>query len=502
MLKVDDYEVIRRLVLVEGLSQRAAARQLGHSRKTIKKALENCSPPGYTRSGPPARPVIDPVRHIIDAWLEEDSRRPPKQRHTGTRVHERLAGEYGFTGSVSAVRRYIAQRKATQGEVFFPLQFDPGEEAQIDWGEARCVIGGVERTVFLFCMRLCHSTASFVRAYERENQECLLDGHVRAFRFFGGVPRRGAYDNMKVAVISVGKGQNRRLTEKFRALRSHYLFQTRFCNVASGHEKGHVENLVKLAQRRFMTPLPDAASLPELNEHLEEECLSDLQRPARRHSVSRRELLDEEREHLLPLPAADFPACREESTFATKQSLVRFDRNDYSVPARWAHHPVVVKGYVDRVQLHVGGDLVATHERCYGSGEFILSPEHYVPLLQKKPGGIHNARPFRGEPWGEDFARMRTELQYRYGGEGARKFVDVLVLFTEFPAEDVRDAVRDCVRRRAFSEEAVRATLTYRPRREVGRLDLSGRPELRQISEQTRPAGVYDALLGGKEGAR
>ena len=113
------------------------------------------------------------------------------------------------------------------------------------------MIGGTERKVFLFCVRLCHSTASFVRAYERASQESLLDGHVWAFGFFGGVARRCAYDNMKVAVISVGKGQERRLTRKFRELRSHYLFQRRFCNVACAHEKGHVENLVQRSQRRF-----------------------------------------------------------------------------------------------------------------------------------------------------------------------------------------------------------------------------------------------------------
>ena len=205
MLTVDDYEVIRRTVLVDGASQRAAARRLGHSRKTIKKALQHSTPPGYQRAEPVRRPAIDPARHIIDAWLEEDKQRPPKQRHTGTRVFERLRDEHDFKGSASAVRRYVAHKKATSGEVFFPLVFDPGEEAQIDWGEARCVIGGAERKAFLFCMRLCHSTASYVRAYERQNQESLLDGHVRGFGFFGGVARRCAYDNLKSAARQCGE---------------------------------------------------------------------------------------------------------------------------------------------------------------------------------------------------------------------------------------------------------------------------------------------------------
>jgi len=502
MLRVDDYERIRRLVIVDGASQRDAARQLRHSRKTITKALQHSVPPGYRRSRPVVRPVIDPVVHIIDAWLEGDKQRPPKQRHTAQRVFERLRDEYGFSGSASAVRRYVAHKKATSGEVFFALEFDPGEEAQVDWGQARCVIGGAERKVCLFCMRLCHSTASFVRAYERENQESLLDGHVRAFAFFGGVPRRCAYDNMKTAVLSVGKGRQRRLTEKFRELRSHYLFQTRFCNVARAHEKGHVENLVQRSQRRFMTPLPEVASLEELNDHLLRECERDLDEGARTRGPTRRELLEGEREGMLPVPEAPFAACRQESTFATKQALVRFDTNDYSVPVRWAYHQVVVKGFVDRVELYAGAERAAVHARSYGAGEFILDPYHYIPLLESKPGGLYNARAFKGEPWGEDFTRMRTELQYRYGGEGTRKFVDLLLLFTEFPVGEVKRAVSRCVERRAFSEEAVRATLTYRARRELPPLELASSPLLAGVSAQVRPASVYDALLGGKEAGR
>ena len=248
MLDVADYERIRRRVRIEGKTQRQAAEELGHSRHTIAKALTHSSPPGYRRKNPAPRPALDPFLSLIDAWLEADRSQSRKQRHTGPRIYERLRDEYGFTGSVSAVRHYLAQRKQTQGEVFFPLQFDAGEEDQVDWGQAWCLINGVERKVFLFCLRLCYSHVSYVRAYFQESQECFLDGHVNAFAFLGGVPRRLAYDNLKSAVITVGAGQDRRLNRYFVALRSHYLFETRFCNVASGNEKGHVENLVKHSQ--------------------------------------------------------------------------------------------------------------------------------------------------------------------------------------------------------------------------------------------------------------
>lgn len=132
MLSVDHYELIRRKHLIDGLSLRAISRELGHSRKTIRKALAYGTPPGYRRDQPVVLPVMDKVAGIVDAWREQDKTQPPKQRHTAQRIYERLRDEHGFTGSASAVRRYISKRKTTGQEVFMPLQFDPGEEAQVD----------------------------------------------------------------------------------------------------------------------------------------------------------------------------------------------------------------------------------------------------------------------------------------------------------------------------------------------------------------------------------
>ena len=246
-----------------------------------------------------------------------------------------------------------------------------------------------------------------------------------------------------------------------------------------------------------MTPAPSFPDIESLNEYLLDECRKDLSRPSgRAGSGSRGELLSEARSRFLPLPGSRFDACRRVSSVASKQSLVRFDKNDYSVPVQWAYHPVTLKGYVDRVEIHADGERIATHERCYGAGEDILDFRHYIPLLERKPGGVHNARPFKGEPWGEDFSRLRTELEYRYGGEGVRKFVNVLLLFSEYPESEVKRAVRICVSRGAFSDEAVTGVLNYSPPRHAGRIDLSGRPELQLKTTGCRPAVIYDRLLG------
>ena len=496
MLTVDDYELIRRKHLVDGQSQREIAQELGHSRNTVAKALIHPIPPGYRLREPRPCPVLAPVKASIDAWLEQDRGEPRKQRHTTMRIFQRLVDEHQFAGDYSTVRRYLCQRRQRSAEVFMPLEFDPGEEAQVDWHEGWIVENGQSRQAQFFCLRLCYSKASFVRAYEHADLESFLDGHVRAFAYLGGVPRRLAYDNLKSAVIQVLHGKERRLNQRFRELRSWYLFDTRFCNIARGNEKGDVENLAKHSERTYLTPVPQVSDLAELNGKLLDDCRKDLGLPGPKphQARSRQQLLDQERPALLPLPAAAFEACRQISSTIDKRSLVTVDGNCYSAPVRWAHHPVVVRAFVERVELSCEQQMIASHPRKYEKGQFILTAEHYLNLLRIKPGSLDNARAFKGQPWGEDFDLLRRELEYRYEQEGTRKFIDVLLLFTQYPEADVKQAVSLCVRRRAFSDEAVAGVLRNQPLSPTVRLDLSHRPDLALQDAGIRPVGLYDQL--------
>lgn len=501
MLTVDHYELIRRRHFQDGLSARAIARALGHSRKTVAKAIVHPIPPGYRLWKPRPKPVIDPFGHIIDAWLEEDRRQRRKQRHTAQRIYERLCDEYGFTGSYATVRRYVRSAMPRYQEVFMPLAFEPGEEAQVDWHEGWGIRNGQERKLQFFCMRLCYSKASFVQAYERASLEAFLDGHVRAFEYFGGIPKRLAYDNLKSAVIQVQRGRDRRLNERFKQLRCWYVFETRFCNIAKGNEKADVENLVKRSERSYLTPPPEVVDLADLNRHLLECCQRDLDLTAPRphQGKTRRDLFEEDKRCLRALPEQGFEACQQASTFISKLSLVQVDTNQYSVPVQWAYHQAVVKRFVDRVEVYCGPERVAVHERCYDRGQFILKPEHYLRLLARKPGSLDNARAFKGQPWGEDFRFLRAELEYRYGEAGTRRYIDILLLFTEYDEDDVKHAVSLCVRRRAFSYEAVVGVLRNEPFRPSVRLNLSDRPALMNVGTGIRPVNIYEQLLAGQE---
>ena len=271
MKLVELYGKVRYAVQIEGISRREAARRFGIDPRTVAKMLSFSVPPGYRRRQPPQRPKLDPFVGIIDQVLEEDRGRPAKQRHTAKRIFERLRDEHGYAGGLTIVKDYVLVRRQHQREVFVPLRHDPGH-AQVDFGAALAVIGGVERMVHVFAMDLPHSDAGFVQAYPAETTEAFCAGHVAGFAFFGKVPASILYDNTKLAVARILGDGRRQRTRVFSELQSHYLFADRFGRPGKGNDKGKVEGLVGFARRNYLVPIPQAASFAALNEHLLADC--------------------------------------------------------------------------------------------------------------------------------------------------------------------------------------------------------------------------------------
>ena len=352
MLTVADYELIRRKFFVDGESGRSIAKELGHSRKTVAKAIAEAVPPGYRLKEPRKRPAIERYRPIIDAWLEEDQSRPRKQRHTAERIYERLRDEHGYGGSASSVRRYVAWRKRGQGEVFVPLCFAPGEEAQVDWGEATVIEGGVERKVQLFCMKLCHSHAVFVRAYERANLESFLDGHVRAFAFFGGVPKRIAYDNLKSAVVV--RGPRPRAAAQPAVPGTAKLVPVRQPVLQRG--QGERERARGEPREAVAADVPHAAAG---GRRTWRRSTRSWPRTAWRNwtaRIARGRATGRCGRRRSPAccrfrPSRSRPAWSGRASW-TRSRWCSSTSICYSVPVRWAHHPCVLKGFVDRVEIY------------------------------------------------------------------------------------------------------------------------------------------------------
>src|ERR1700728_2553623 len=364
MFQVEIYGRVRRAVRVEGRSQRAVARDFGLSRETVRKMLQYAVPPGYQRQQPIKRPKLGPWLGVIDAILEDDKQRPAKQRHTSKRIFERLKEEHGFTGGYTIVKDYVRTATLRGQEMFVPLMH-PAGEAQVDFGEALVVIAGVEQKAHYLAMDLPHSDDCFVAAFPAETTEALLEGHVRAFSYFGGAPTRILYDNTRIAVAKILGGEQRQRTRSFSELESYYLFADKFSRPAKGNDKGKVEGLVGYARRNFMVPIPHASSWEELNTHLEKQCRTRRLRRLRGHTETIGERFERDHAAMLPLPAASYEACEKIAATVSSLSLVRYRTNDYSVPTPYGHRQVWVKGYVHEVVIACASEVIARHKRSY-----------------------------------------------------------------------------------------------------------------------------------------
>lgn len=461
---------------------------------TLKKVLAHSEPPGYRQSQRRRKTKLGEFLKRIEEILKEDQAMPRKQRHTAKRIWERLREE-GFTGGYTVVKDAVRDLTKQNQEVFVPLVHRPGE-AQVDFGHALAKVNGQLRKVVFFVMALPYSDASFVMAFERECTETFWEGHVRAFEFFGGVPRRITYDNTKVAVSQI-LGRARRLTQGFLQLKSHHLFDHHFCRVARGNEKGVVEAQVKFTRLNFFVPVPQVRDLAALNIHLHQRCTEDRQRRLRGQKGTKAELLAEDQKAFLPLPAAPFDACRKVLTRASSLSLVRLDGNDYSVPVRWAHHPIVAKGYCDQVVLCADGGEVARHARLWDDEQVCFEPLHYLALLETKPGALDHARPLAGWTLPECFALLRRRLEAERDGDGTREYIKVLRLLEKHPLPKLREAVESALRVGAITRDAVAQFLYPREDWRATLFSLDGHPHLRHVRVATANLAAYRELVGG-----
>jgi transposase len=464
MLTVDESEAIRRAYYCGQHSIRAIAREQHHHRRVVREVIAGTSPPPrqYRQRGPRSRPMVDTVRHVIDAWLEADQDAPPKQRHTAKRIFDRLVNEHGYAGKERAVREYVhdwkrAQRSESIG--YLPLSYAPGEEGQCDWGEGLVRVAGVEHTAQLFLLRLAYSLKPFVCAFPTARQECFFTGHEAAFHLFGGVPRRITYDNLTTAVQKVLAGRNRTEQDAFIAFRGHHLFESFFClpGKEGAHEKSLVETLVGYARRNFLVPIPDVPSWEALNQELLRRCMAEDERTVTGRAAPIGAQWEEERPLLLPLQQHPYPCCRTVPVRATRLGLVTFERNRYSVPSRSAGERLLLHASPWQVEITDGRTVVARHVRLYGKDGEQLDPLHYLQVLERKPGAFEHARPIQqwAKSWPPSYQQYLDALRAARADGATREFVRVLQLHTRFPAAAIATALERALALRCWSADAV-----------------------------------------------
>lgn len=504
--RVELFEQIRRDHDREGCSVHRLAHRYGVHRRAVRQALASPRPPARKRpQGRPA-PKLGAYRTLIDSWLEADRTAPRKQRHTARRVWERLRDEHGVEVSERQVRRYVRERRRALGEAvdetFVPQVHQPGAEAEVDWGEATVLLAGRPRVVHLFLMRSCFSGACFVQAFTHQTQQAFLEAHAAAFEFFGGVFSLVRYDNLRSAVAKVLKGRRRIETDRFVALRSHYLFTSSFTRTGKegAHEKGGVEGEVGRFRRSHLVPVPEVASLAQLNDRLAAASITDLRRTIRGRRETVGEALSRELALLRALPSERFDAAETASPRVDSKALVTVRQNQYSVPVSLAGLRVAAKIGASEVRLFHDGREVARHERPEGRFKTTARLDHYLELLARKPGALRGSLPLHQErergSWPACLDELWQAIEAKVGAsEAARQMVDVLLGCREHGSERVELAVRGALAAGAHDGRAV-AVLARRAGREVSQPLSDLEPRLAASAPPVPTLADYDQLLG------
>jgi len=456
MIQVNEKETIRRLHFIQRHSIREISKETHHSRKTVRKALRDASVPRYHLAKARSRPVMDPFKAVIEGWLEKDKSQPKKQRHTAHRIYTRLVGEHNFGGSERTVRQYVSRLKPNLQDMFIPLEFDPGADAQCDWGEAQVYMGDKLVPVQVLCMKLSYSGKPFVMAFPTQRQEAFFEGQRQAFNWYQGIPVRISYDNLTLAVQKVLRGRNREEQQGFVAFRSHYLFGSHFAMPRHPQEQGRVESLVGYMRRNYFVPVPTVNSFEELNWMLLGRLYEDDLRPAEGKEISIGEAWEREKGKLLPLPRIPYRCCISRPLKANHLSLVNFDNNRYSVPVEFGIDKLTLQAYVWRVEVACGDRVIASHERCYQKDQDILNIDHYLPLLIQRPGAFPYAKPVRQWKMPEIYREFLSALSQRLNGSGVREFLQVLYLGRSYGQENLENAMRQALSENMADAERVR----------------------------------------------
>jgi transposase len=441
MLRVEDYLQIR-LLHRDGQSIRQIARQLRHSRQSVKKALEDGLPRGYTRRSPAASPKLGSFLLFIDEILQSDLAEPVKQRHTAMRLFERLRDEQGYSGGYDQVRRYVQKHRQREQETFIPLALAAGERLECDFGHIQVDFPDGRRQVPVLLVVWSYSHYPYLIALPNERWESILHGMVCAFEFFGAVPREVWWDNPKTVAQLVLRGRERQANPHYLQLASHYCFAPKFCLPAKGQEKSDVERTVFALQRRFATPVPQVQDMDQLNRHLLGCCLKERERTVRGRRQTIGQMFQEEVAAAASLPPRPFDACVVHQRQADKYQCVTFEEVRYSVPRQAAFSPVTLKAYPEQVVLVREGQVIARHRRSRAAGEHVLDPQHFLQTLERKPAYLEKTRLFAELKLPEPFAQLRRELEGQWGErEGKRQYIQTLQLLGSYSQERLTAAI-------------------------------------------------------------
>jgi len=428
------YQQLRRLHLVEKLSQRVIAKRLGISRRTVKKYCTGKNLPDMRKATERPSPLRDATEGIILEILERNKTLPRKQQLNAHHIWLHLLENAGIAVAESTVREHVRLLRDRHPEAFVPLAHDPGEAMQVDWGDAAVYMNGTRCSVSLFCVALPHSAAVLCFVYPDKTMISFLEGHIQAFEMLGGVPHYCVYDNLKTAAQS-GSGKSVIKNKQFCRVEAHYAFKAVFCNPESGNEKGHVENAVSIARKLAFTPMPHVADFQELQAHVTTKCLAYINEyKIKTHPLPMRQEFEADRAALLPLPGMPLDNGFTVLALVHPDQTVRYENMRYSVPHRLVGSTVTLRLSPFHITIHHKGEEVYRHKRATpkDGNQYVL--DHYLDVLERKPRAVEQAIPVRSGIMPKECADF---LQLCPEKDARQQLVDALLLGRAYERETV-----------------------------------------------------------------
>ena len=495
MIGVDQIGQIRRAYFEQGCLIREIVRTLSVSRATVRKVIRGHETEFKYARGVQPLPKLGDWVAVLAGILEQEAKLPRRERRSTQRLFEELRGR-GYDGAHDSVHRFVKawrdERARVPAQAFVPMSFAPGDAYQFDWSHETITLQGLPLLIKAAHMKLSHSRMPFVRAYFRETQELVFDAHDKAFGFYGGVCRRGIYDNMKTAVEAILVGKARQYNRRFLQMCSHHLIEPVACTPASGWEKGQVDNQVGTLRDHLFRPKPRVNSLTELNAWLEDQCIAYARRT--RHPEFRErtiwEVFQEERASLMEL-RGPFDGFIEKAVRATTTCLIMADHNRYSVDARAAGQMVLVRSHAERIRVLFNDAVVADHPRHFRRDQIIYDPWHYLPVLVRKPGALRNGAPFKDWDLPAALAEVRAKLKRH--ADGDRQFVKVLGAVLDHGLDAVEAACAEALEAGIASGDVILSVLA-RQRQPAAPLSITTPDALRLKLEPVADCGRYDSI--------
>lgn len=479
---------IRRLFFAEHWKIGTIAEAIGVSWETVRETIGSV---GFNRARFVRPSLAEPYLAFMRATLE----RYPRLR--ATRLYAMLK-ERGFAGSVRVVRRVVAELRPAQREAFLRRVTLPGEEGQVDWASFGLVdVEGTRRRLSCFLMVLSYSRALYLEFAFDQTMESFLRGHVHAFETFGGVPRVLLYDNLRSAVLD-RVGDAIRFHPRLLELAGHYHFAPRPCAVAAANQKGRVERAVRYVRDAFFAarPFRGLAALNGEAHAWQEEVALSREWPGG-SGVRVAEALAEEQGRLLPLPAHPFPTDLLMSVRSGSTPYVRFDCNDYSIPAGMVGRTLTLVASVSTIRILDGAAELACHPRSFGRKRVIEDRAHLAPLLTQRRKAEVASRAghlLRAVPQVEAFLAAALEA-----GERLRSTTRQLErLLDDYGADALRASLAQAIERGTPRAASVAFLLRRTARPRALPVSLSSRPDLADLAVTPADPAIYDRL-GKKE---